>query len=317
MSRMRDWRSAPVPAGKSTNVRLLVSIGMLGVLALLVLQAREPRNWTWLTGDEAERKPVFAEYPVQQGPTDLDPEEWSAASKNFEIVKDQQARDDHLNAMIKNRYLKWVLRQKPEELYSRKPVEVSLQQLVNQPKEFRGKLVRLRLSIKRCLPLPSPNKENPDFANLHEMLGFQDKTGLWLYWLFTPGIPKGFPTGEIIDSQTVDVVGYFHTLRAYMDANEKKSLAPEIVGTAVWYPIDKAKTAPTSWPLIIGFAAVLPIGALVLWKMLSGPQMSPSFARTSRSGVDVQDWLEKGPEQAAEDDLDDEGRLPSVNERSG
>jgi hypothetical protein len=303
MSRMRDWRSAPVPAGKSMNVRVLVSIGMLGILALLIMQAGDPRNWQWLANDEQARKPVFAEYPVQQGPTDLDPEEWKTASKNIEVVKDLLPRDDQLNALIKNRYLKWVLRQKPEDLYRRKPIDVSLNELINRPAEFRGKLIRLRLSIKRCLPLPSPNKENPDFDNLHEMLGFQDKTGLWLYWLFTPGVPKGFPTGEIIDSQTVDVVGYFHTLRAYMDANEKASRAPEIVGTAVWYPIEKAKDSRASWPLIIGFAAALPIGALVLWKMLSGPQMSPSFARTSRSGVDVEDWLTKGEgEPTAEDD---------------
>jgi hypothetical protein len=308
MSRMRNWRAGPVPPGRSTNVRLLISIGMLVILALLILQAAEPRNWIWLTGEQAERKPVFAEYAVQDGPTDLDEKEWAEAAKNFDLVKDKLAKDDLLNAVQKNRFLKWVLCQKPADLYRRQPATERLQDLLNRPNDFRGKLVRLRLSIKRCLPLPSPDPSNPNFANLHEMVGFQDKTGLWLYWLFTPSPPKDFPTGEQIDAQTVDVVGYFHTLRLFMDGNEKTSLAPEIVGAAVWYPIEKSKAQPLSLPLVIGFAAALPIGGLVLWRMLRGPQMSPSFVRPRHSEVDVEDWLAKGPEIGTNVEPDDVAR---------
>ena len=296
MSRMRNWRAGPVPPGRSTNVRLLVSIGMLVILALLIMQAAEPGNWIWLTGEQAERKPVFAEYAVQKGPTDLDPEEWAVAAKGFDAIADGRIRDDHANAVQKNQFLRWVLRQKPEDLYRRAPETEQLRDLVNRPNDFRGKLVRFRLNIKRCVTSPSPNPEKPEFADLHEMIGFQDQTGLWLYWLFTPGIPKGFPIGENIDAQTVDVVGYFHALRRFTDGNEKTSFAPEIVGTAVWYPIEKGKTQPLSIPLVIGFAAALPIGALVLWRMLRGPQMSPTFVRPSRSEVAVEDWLANGPD---------------------
>lgn len=254
--------------------------------------------------------------PVQQGPIDTDPAEWSAAAKNFDVVKDRLAKDDNLNAILKNRYLKWVLRQKPEELYRRQPKTVRLTDLVNRPNEFRGQLVRFRLRIKRCLPVPSPDPNNPDFANLHEMLGFQDKTGLWLYWLFAPGIPKGFPTGELIDGQTVDVVGYFHTLRLYVDANERTYHAPEIVGTAVWYPVEKLPAQPVSWPLIVGFAVALPIGVLVLWRMLSGPSTT-YVPLPRRSEVSVEEWLETGEAGTPFDDVDRNERPPDINGRTG
>lgn len=316
MARSRDWRSPPVPAGKSTNVRLLVSIGMLIILGMLILQAGNPANWKWLTGEEVKREPVYADYKIQQGPIDTDPDEWAAAAKSFELVKDGLLRDDFVNATLKNRYLKWVLRQRPEDLYRRKTATERLGDLTERPNDFRGKLVRFRLNIKRCLPVQSPNKDNPDFNNLHEMLGFQDKTGLWLYWLFSPGTPKNFPVGDEIPAQTVDVVGYFHALRKYQDANEKVYFAPEIVGTAVWYPIEKAPVQPISWPLIIGFAVAIPIGVLVLWRMLSGPMTSTVPLPRSRSEVDVVDWLKQGPNHTPLDDLDDEGRLPGVNGRS-
>jgi hypothetical protein len=305
MVRTRDWRSAPLPPGRSTNVRLLVSIGMLVILAMMILQARDPANWQWLTGEEAKREPVYADYEVQEGPIDTDPEEWSALARNFDVIKDNQLKDDNLNAVQKNRLLKWVLRQKPEELYRRKPATERLGDLTNRPQDFRGKLVRFRLRIKRCLPIPSPDPSNPDFANLHEMLGFQDKTGLWIYWLFTPGIPKGFPVGEQIDGQTVDVVGYFHAHRRYVDANEKTYFAPEIVGTAVWYPVEKLPPQPITIPLMIGFAVVLPIGVLVLWKLLSGPSIAATALPRSRSDVDVTDWLEKGEEHPMSAEVDD------------
>jgi hypothetical protein len=315
MARSRDWRSPPVPPGRSTSVRLLVSIGMLIILGMLILQSADPANWKWLTGEETKRQPVYAEYKVQEGPIDTDPEEWAAAEKGFGLVEDKKSHDTYLNALLKNRYLKWVLRQKPEDLYRRKPATERLGELVNEPSKFRGKLVRFRLNIKRCLPVPSPNKEVADYDNLHEMLGFQDSTGLWIYWLLTPGVPKGFPIGDQIPAQTVDVVGYFHTLRLYQDANEKVYFAPEIVGSAVWYPIEKAPVQPISWPLIIGFLVALPIGVLVLWKMLSGPTTS-SVPIRHRAEVDVEQWLEKGPDGSPLDDLDDEGHLPGVNGRS-
>src|SRR3954454_2316088 len=131
MSRSNRW--GPVPPGRSANVRMLVSIGMLLILALLIFQARDPRNWTWLTGDEPKRKPVFVEYPVQKGPIDADPEEWAAAAKSFDLIKDRLPKDDNLNAVSKNRFLKWVLRQTPEELYRRKPATESLYELMNHP----------------------------------------------------------------------------------------------------------------------------------------------------------------------------------------
>jgi len=316
MARTHYWRSPPVPPGRSTNVRLLVSIGMLIILGLLILQAANPENWKWLTGEDVKREPVYADYKVQQGPIDTDPEEWAAAAKGFSVVQDGLPRDNYLNALLKNRYLKWVLRQKPEDLYRRKPATERLGDLVERPSEFRGKLVRFRLHIKRCLPVPSPNKEVAEYDNLHEMLGFQDKTGLWLYWLLTPGTPKDFPIGENFSGETVDVVGYFHTLRKYQDANERVYNAPEIVGTAIWYPIEKAPVQPISWPLIVGFLIVLPIGVLVLWKMLSGPTVSPVPIHRPRSDVDVEQWLEKGPDGSPLDDLDSEGHLPGVNGRS-
>ena len=315
MSR-RDWRALPVPPGRSTNVRLLISIGMLIILGMLILQAANPDNWKWLAGEETKRLPVYAEYKIQEGPIDTDPEEWKAAEKGLGLVEDKKPHDNYLNALLKNRYLKWVLRQKPEDLYRRKPATERLSDLINRPNEFRGKLVRFRLHIKRCLPVPSPNKEVADYDNLHEMLGFQDNTGMWLYWLFTPGTPKGFPIGEQIPAQTVDVVGYFHALRLYQDANEKTYFAPEIVGTSIWYPIEKAPVQPISWPLIIGFLVALPVGVLVLWKMLSGPSSAFQQIHRPRSEVDVEQWLEKGPDGSPFDDLDDEGHLPGVNGRS-
>lgn len=315
MSRSRN-RSMPVPPGRSTNVRLLVSIGMLVILALLILQARDPGNWQWLTGEEAKRNPVFAEYAVQKGPIDTDPEEWAEVSKGFDAVRDGQPKDDFANAIIKNRYLKWVLRQKPEDLYRRSVATERLGDLTNRPNEFRGKLVRFRLRIKRCLPLASPDPKNPSFADLHEMLGFQDKTGLWLYWLLTPGVPKGFPVAELLEGETVDVVGYFHAIRRYTDANEKTYNAPEIVGTAVWYPIEKLPPQPIKWPLVIGLAVAVPIGVLVLWKMLSGPSIATTALPRSRSEVDVQDWLQQEPEHSALDDLNASERPPDVNGKS-
>jgi hypothetical protein len=48
---------------------------------------------------------------------------------------------------------------------------------------------------------------------------------------------------------------------------------------------------------------------------LSGPTTS-SVPIRHRAEVDVEQWLEKGPDGSPLDDLDDEGHLPGVNGRS-
>ncbi|HTN76476.1 MAG TPA: hypothetical protein VL096_14555 [Pirellulaceae bacterium] len=262
------------------------SLMMLGVLVLLLFSfARKSNNWDWLTDGAAKEQanarlvaPVAPasstpDQPVAppSGPTDEDPEQQDAAREELQAVSDGTLSMLPEEMPAYWRLFYWSKNQTADQMLSR-ATTVALHDLLQHPSEQRGKLIQVKLNLKRVTSFKA-SENFADVKTVYEVWGWTEESKSWLYVGVTAELPGDMPQSADID-QHGTFVGYFLKVQGYLAANsrpnERPLSSPLLIGRFIWKrPTPIATTAEEPWWswAIIGGIGVLVLGAC-LWPWL-------------------------------------------------
>jgi hypothetical protein len=294
----------------------------LFVLGMLIVKARDPNTWVWFTGQPKQEvpddlRPVAAvkagdhgpapsgeqEQAAPSGPTDLDPEEQSAAHYQFQAVSDGTLGMGEEEMPAYWRLFKWTksqsfaeMNRRAAEQLGRQPNrEVVFDQFVRQSDEQRGKLFHLDLNVNQIFSYPAP-RNSAGIKTVYEIRGYTEQSGVWLYFVLTPELPPGMPTGIHVHERAA-FAGYFMKVQGYHPAvagpKDKPLSAPLFIGRLAWKPAAQPvqTTADLTWLWWLGGVAVL-FGAARLGLWVYGRSRPERPAVVSRGkAAELRGWL--------------------------
>jgi hypothetical protein len=288
------------------RAQLISMITLLIVLVLIYARARDPMTWRWLaadaaadsdvpqprTGNARSPDPSHAATPTDTlvpGPTDRDPEELEAVEKLFAALSDK-APLAPAEMPAYWRLMQWARAQSFDNLARRAKRDTPFAQLFEQPDKYRGKLLRLRLHVKRILEYEAP-KNTAGVERVYEAWGWTEDSKSYPYVVVFSELPPGMHVGTDVQEEGV-FVGYFLKTMSYV-AFDKSRAAPLLVGRI--RSLDRPAARPArsgnqAWFWGAGGAIVLLIGAR-LWIGLS--RHKRQRANDSAGGNDpaIEDWL--------------------------
>lgn len=280
--------------------RLLTMIAMLAVLWMLIGRAKDPQTWSWLADDQspvAQGVPPAAAVPAKEvvvaGPSDTISDEAQAAESDFEAVADRKPlAADEMPAYW--RLMNWSRAQTFDELRGRAQRNVLYTQVWEQPDEFRGELIELRLHLRRALAHRAP--ENPaGVEQVYEAWGATDDSQSFPYLVVFSEIPDGMPLGAEINEEAT-FVGYFLKLMAYQAFDQPRA-APLLVGRLRWHAPQHRGVAGSGddyfWTTF-GVGALVLTGAVAMW-WLRGSLGNSRRATplTAQKTADAERWLDE------------------------
>jgi len=351
---MRREQRLPSPGnyGGWPWIRLATMVMMLAVLFLLMMRLRDPDVAEALgrvfapegqpagvpakpakepPGGQVEPKAVEPPKPkpapdVPRGPTDEDPEEADAAREEFQAITDGALGISPAEMFAYRRVVQWVINQPVSLMEKRAKTDVTLNDLMLSPEEYRGKLVELSLNARMIV---EDNRGAPrEFGfPIYEIWGSTADSGAWLYDAVVIDLPEGLPVGPRVNVK-IRVVGYFFKLQGYYPARSKPGARPEkaplVIGRVVWAEPGRPETAGTAWPwawIILGALVTL----VALWWGLTALGRRPgprrTVASTRRPGaISMEEWLDQAaggdvPDEPAEDEQGKVAR--GANEEGG
>jgi hypothetical protein len=257
----------------------------LVVLVLVYSWARNPQSWRWLENDappaqtangadkdlvagpdrqDAGKKSAPAE-TIVPGPTELDPAEAAAARNLFQALSDR-APLANIEMPAYWRCLKWARAQSFAELDRRALRRIVYTQLWEDPDKYRGKLIELRLHIRRVLSWQAP-ENSAGVHTVYEAWGWTDESKSFPYVVVTTDVPKDLPLGDNLHEEGL-FVGYFLKTIGYTASNRNRS-SPLLLGRMKWLPSagparPLVSQSDWSWIAVIGISAVVLI-ALGAW----------------------------------------------------
>ncbi len=246
--------------------------------------------------------------PPPTGPTDLDEEERDAAAEEFQALTDRtlEVHPEEMNAYW--RLFSWVQNQSLAGLSKRAVKDVVLNDFIQSPDDFRGRLVALELNVRRALRHPA-TKNRLGIKNIYEVTGFTTELQAWLYFGLTADLPKDMPVGSSVEEQ-VTFYGYFLKLQGYYRAgakpDERPLEAPVLIGRLVWHSAAAAEAKGESfsqvfWAAIVGAALAVAGGVWLIVRFLGGPSAA-GRGRTLRPPptVPIDQWLRTAAEGGLE-----------------
>jgi len=261
--------------------RLLTMVVLLGVVGLLMANARHPACWQWLVEKQPAAQPVEPPRPaaaktaavppggpVTPGPSDEDPEQRVDSAEEFQAVTDGTIGIQPEEMLAYWRLLLWTEHQSFDMLQRRARGNVFFTELMQFPDRYRGRLVTLDLNVRRVLAYDL--EDTPlGKLRLYELWGFTEESKAWLYVAVTAHLPEGMAVGPDV-YERVRLTGYFFKLQGYFEAGAKPRApalrAPLLVGRLTRYaPPTIAQPAPQDdlWTGAIVAAACLLLGGLV------------------------------------------------------
>lgn len=330
MRRREPIRNRPLPRGLfqgRERSRILVMIGMLVVMVMLIARARDPQMWTWLTGEEKaesgeqkaegrEAKAEAAEHKaraprpreaVVPGPTDLDPDQREAIEEEFLAVTDKQPLDK-FEMLAYWRLLRWARAQPYDELARRASRTITYADLWERPDKFRGRLVAVRLHLRRARihdELEDVELHVPGLKAVHEAWGWDERSHPFSYAVICPELPGGMRRGQYIE-EDAEFVGYFLKLIPFIDKEAKTRATPLLIGRLRWNP---PKPGPTAEEQLRTALPVLVVGGLVAIGLVIGgalwsrhrparPAPRPGLRADGGPIPAVDDWLDRAQSRA-------------------
>jgi hypothetical protein len=262
--------------------RLLLLVMSLGLVLLLMSEARDPTNWAWVAGSgeggnassstlaPTEHPPAARRSP-QNSPREGAPGEPAGRSTGEDSVDGyfpgvkpaylDEVRDDTLFRYQEQDawfHLFEILERTDEARLRRESIgRVTYGQLFRQSGQYRGQLVTVRGTIRRT-SLP-PVAENDYGIDRYYRTVFQpDDNRSELMFVYCLYLPEGFPQGEEV-SANVEVTGFYFKRWAYA-AQDTVRTAPVLVARTVrWY-----RPAPAAEQRRVGFGTVLTSVAVAL-----------------------------------------------------
>lgn len=246
--------------------------------------------------------PVAASRPkpapeVPLGPTDQDPEEANAAREEFQAITDGTLGIPVAEMFAYRRVVQWVLNQPVSLLEKRARTDVTLNDLMLWPEEYRGKLLEMTLNARMILE-DQRNAPREFGFPIYEIWGSTADSGAWLYDAVVVDLPKGLPVGSRVNVK-VRVVGYFFKLQGYYPARARPGARPEkaplVIGRVVWAEPGAPEKAAGAWSwqwVLLGALAVL----IALWlglTVLVRRRRPPGIALPTRGpgAMSMDEWL--------------------------
>lgn len=279
---MRRFRPRPPGAlfRGSELVRFVTVIVMFGVVFLLFSRAKDASTWRWLVTDAEPSNggPVESASPglIQTaddrattavhglsatatepaGATDLDADELEQARWEFQAVEDKSPllREEMPSYW---RLVSWIRRQPAHALAERARRDVLFTHLMESPAKRRGELIRVRLHLMRSLRHEA-DENKIGVKWLYEAWGWSNDSQPWPYVVIFPDWPRGMPLGaDIREEASVD--GYFLKLMAYRAHDDKRRVAPLLIGRLTWHPspLRTSDEASWFWPIVLAGGGIL------------------------------------------------------------
>lgn len=294
---MLDFRSPrrlPNYLGRSVQGRLLLLVLAAGLSILVLVKARDPRNWRWVAAltaaPGASKSPdTKLAAPSEGAPADgyrVGPSDAATSAERklpetagnpLEAVRDDtpfRAAERTAVALLAQR----LVAADSAALQSQSVGQVTFAQLFQQPAEYRGKVVSVHGTVRRVVTLPG-RADNPsaDWYQCTVQTADNPSAPLIAYVL---NLPTGFPRGESL-SADVRVTGYFLKRWAYTGSDGQLYTAPLILAATLDWLKPVAASAEPIGPgqvaLWIGVAFLLAsLLVLALARRLRRPRVLPS-----------------------------------------
>jgi hypothetical protein len=297
---------------------------LLFVLSLIFSWAREPRSWQWLAkGDAAVHLDAALDALPQSspaagvtdappetivaGPTDADKAEWTEASKLFEAVTDR-APLTPVEMPAYWRCMKWARAQSFAALERRSADRIFYTRLWEEPDKYRGKLLRLRLHIRRVLDYDAP-KNSVGVKRVFEAWGWTDESKAFPYVVVFSELPQGMSLGPDVQDEGL-FVGYFLKTMTYTASNAKRS-APLLIGRmkAVSSSANAAAARPAVgrgegiWIAVAGLA-LLGLFLAATWLRLRHSRRAKRLSISTTHEAEMEDWFRNGPSAEPPHDIE-------------
>lgn len=261
--------------------------------AMAAEQAQEPRA-DQAVAPAANEPPPSATEEIVPGPNDLDENQIKEAKVAFEGVVDKVkilSRDMDAYWML----MRWARTSSSTELEKRAARDVAFTQLFDQPDKFRGKLIHLKMHVRRVLVHEDPENEL-GLKKVYEIWGWTDESKSFPYVVVVPEIPKALPVGTDIRSEVI-FTGYFLKVMAYQ-AFEAKRGSPLLVGRVrMAAPRPVAQTSKVdpmiTLPAVAGVGIAL-IAFLILTRKRSRQVISTASLPENLPGIDLPGDLARG-----------------------
>jgi len=325
----RPRRSRPRVLHHADVTRLVSMLGLLLVLWVLILRAKDPATWAWLVEEPApagfvSAAPAVAGIDATPGSgdtpssaaseesrpdppiTDEDSEQREAAREEFQAITDRTTELQPEEMPAYWRVMTWVTQQRPVTLKSRARADFVFNDLIQEPEVNRGRLLRLSLNVRRVLSYEVP--QNPlGIQRLYEVWGFTNESKAWLYVGVTPELPAGMPLGPEI-AEEAEFYGYFFKVQGYLEAAAGPRVAPLgaplLVGRLEWRPAAQpVGRTSQELPWMIGLAVLAGLfvvgrGLLAVFQLR---RRSPRQRRVrDTTAVPTFDWMAPDRDPAAD-----------------
>jgi hypothetical protein len=275
---------------KSAQRRLLTLVGMLGLVLILMQQARQPERWQWLWQMNGRKPPAVANGPVL---TDLGPSAGEKGSPQSGLGWPRALDPDVLREVRDNSHFRpgeqtaWftlfrlLQDTSNEELRQQSLGPVSYLQIARQTDAYRGRLVDLTGIIRRVHHIAAPAND----------LGIADYVQCWLFpdsgrgdpiVLYLLDWPDTLPeTTEL--AVPAHVTGIVYKRWSYLGASGM-ALAPVVLAknaTLVMPPPTEQSSSPVARPrpLLLLLVTIL---ASALTAALLFRQTAPRNRRSGR-----------------------------------
>lgn len=252
----------------------------LGLVAVVMMEAGNPKNYAWLFGRSEEGdasaaapKPPAGAPPVDDrvppkrpgseipgtfySPAPVDPNAPEDTSgKYFPGVKPKLLDEVRDNTTFRNqeRYawfnLLGVLQKTPEPVLEKASLgRVSYFQLFEQTNEYRGKLVTIRGRVHRALRLRTPGNDL-GIEHYYQLVVQPDDSPAYPIMVYCLELPEGFPTGEKV-LEDARITGFYFKRWAY-PAKDALRTAPTLAAKTLHW-IETPRTSQTT----LGLGSVL------------------------------------------------------------
>jgi len=303
----RRYGRGYVPPARDSR-RILSMLAMMVLLGFMIAHTSRPQTWHWLAQNEAQGG-AAAEIPPAQNqsdipppaevlipnPTDQDEEEWEEVSRLFRDVRDKIPME--IEEMPPYwRFFKWARAQTMASMEQRSQKAPFFTQFWDQPDKMRGKLVTLRLHLRRVLSHEAP-ENSAGVKRVYEFWGVTDESRGHPYVVITSELPPTIPEGANIAAEAV-FCGYFLKLLGY-EASDAKRGAPLLVGKIRALPSapsllkDPEQGRQEFWMGLIagGIVLALLIGSRIIFRR----QQRRGRKRMEETiDQDAESWLSKG-----------------------
>ncbi|HEY4263301.1 MAG TPA: hypothetical protein VGM98_24275 [Schlesneria sp.] len=211
---------------------------------------------------------------VIAGPNDLDDEEAARSAELLGLVTDGvPLKPREMPAYWQ--LMQWSQTATSADLEQRALHDVPFTQLCEQPNKYRGKLISMRLHVRRVLKYDAP--VNPlELQDVYEAWGWTDESKSFPYVVVFSQCPEGLPIGTEVQGEA-NFVGYFLKVMRVDGAKNNARGAPLLIGRVqlASAPIapQKASLDPSMFWWILGAgAAIAGFGVLRAVRSKSAPK---------------------------------------------